>query len=207
MAVSVIMPALEMSQDNGKVIAWLKREGDEVRKGEMLLEIETDKAVVEIEAAGDGILAGISAHAGDVVPVGRTIAWIVAAGETPPASAAAAPPARLSDTPAIPAAAVVGDAPAGSLRVSPKARRLAKEHGVDLSRVTGSGAGGEILADDILRAANDVRLKPDATTAAAPLTTVGRITAERTMRSWTTIPHFFVVREIDASALIRAREE
>ena len=84
MAVSVVMPALEMAQETGKLVSWLKREGDQVRKGEMLLEIETDKAVVEIEALGDGILAGITAKEGDVIPVGQTIAWLVQAGEAPP---------------------------------------------------------------------------------------------------------------------------
>jgi len=87
MAVSVVMPALEMAQDTGKLVSWLKQEGEPVRKGEMLLEVETDKAVVEVEAAGDGILAGVTAKPGDVVQVGRTIAWLVQPGETPPTTA------------------------------------------------------------------------------------------------------------------------
>ena len=72
MAVSVVMPALEMAQETGKLVAWLKWEGESVSKGEMLLEIETDKAVVEIEAQSDGILAGVIAQVGDVIPVGQT---------------------------------------------------------------------------------------------------------------------------------------
>src|SRR4029434_111008 len=87
MAVSVVMPALEMAQETGKLVSWLKEEGDPVRKGEILLEVETDKAVVEVEAAGDGIVAGVTAKPGDVVQVGRTIAWLVQPGETPPATA------------------------------------------------------------------------------------------------------------------------
>ena len=78
------MPALEMAQETGKLIAWRKKEGDRVTKGEPLLEIETDKAVVEVEAPADGILAGIKASAGDDIPVGQTIAWIVAPGEAVP---------------------------------------------------------------------------------------------------------------------------
>ena len=74
MAISVVMPALEMAQETGKLISWLKKEGDSVAKGEMLLEIETDKAVMEIESPGDGILAAISAQPGAEVPVGQTIA-------------------------------------------------------------------------------------------------------------------------------------
>jgi pyruvate dehydrogenase E2 component (dihydrolipoamide acetyltransferase) len=224
MAVSVVMPALEMAQETGKLVAWLKKEGEPIRKGEMLLEVETDKAVVEVEAASDGILAGITAQPGDVVPVGHTIAWLVAPGESvPSARPSSTPTARRSDAPAAVAAPMVtnaGAAPAQP-RISPKARRLAQEHGVDVTRVKGSGPGGEILADDILNAAREVRLKPDTTTAGEPhgaepyvasgfsrtepLTTVGRLMAERTTQSWTTVPHFFVTREIDAGALNEAR--
>src|SRR5271166_2588213 len=85
MAISVVMPALEMAQETGKLIAWLKKEGEPVVKGEPLLEIETDKAVMEIESPGDGVLAGIKVQAGTEVPVGRTIAWIVRPGEAAPA--------------------------------------------------------------------------------------------------------------------------
>src|SRR5678815_1264297 len=86
MAVSVVMPALEMAQETGKLVSWLKQEGEHVRKGEMLLEVETDKAVMEIEAAADGILAGVTAKPGDVVHVGHTIAWLVQPGESLPAT-------------------------------------------------------------------------------------------------------------------------
>ena len=89
MAVSVVMPALEMAQETGKIISWLKKEGDTIAKGEPIAEIETDKVVLELEATGDGVLAGVRAAAGDVVPVGQTIAWIVAPGEQPPVEAAA----------------------------------------------------------------------------------------------------------------------
>src|ERR1035438_7502838 len=101
MAISVVMPALEMAQETGKLLAWRKKEGDSVTKGEPLLEIETDKAVVEIESPAGGILAGVKSHEGAVVPVGETIAWIVAPGEQPPApSAIATPTARTKQAPA-----------------------------------------------------------------------------------------------------------
>ena len=97
MAISVVMPALEMAQETGKLLAWRKKEGERVSKGEPLLEIETDKAVVEIESPGDGVLAGITANVGAVIPVGETIAWLVAPGEKPPLkSAAVVPAARAS---------------------------------------------------------------------------------------------------------------
>ena len=92
MAISVVMPALEMAQETGKLLAWRKKEGERVSKGEPLLEIETDKAVVEIEAPGDGVLAGVTAGVGAVVPVGETIAWIVGPGEVAPAKTATVAP-------------------------------------------------------------------------------------------------------------------
>src|SRR6202140_984278 len=132
MAFSVVMPALEMAQETGKLLAWRKQEGDRVSKGEPLLEIETDKAVVEIEAPADGILAGIKASAGADIPVGQTIAWIVAPGEAPPVeSEAPAPAARAGSRakteqpqsappPAGPAV------PASGARMSPQAYPLGK---------------------------------------------------------------------------------
>src|ERR1700758_1844190 len=146
MAHSIVMPALEMAQETGKLLAWRKKEGEAIAKGEPLLDVETDKAVVEIEAPADGILAGVKAHAGAVIPVGQTIGWIVAPGETPPVDESAATsgrrmdaaPAAASAAASAVAAAPAATAPAANLRVSPKARRLAKEHGIDLSLVRGT---------------------------------------------------------------------
>jgi pyruvate dehydrogenase E2 component (dihydrolipoamide acetyltransferase) len=218
MAISVVMPALEMAQETGKLLSWRKKEGESVKKGEPLLEIETDKAVVEIEAAADGVLAGVKAHEGAVVPVGQTIAWLVQPGETPPADTGPAQTGRRTDS-APAAQAVVAPAAAssgGSARISPKARRLAKEHGVDIGTVSGTGPGGEILASDIMaRAQSGGAAAARSTTAAAPpssdvpetLSAIGRLMAERTTQSWTSVPHFFVTREIDARALVALRDK
>jgi len=217
MAFSVVMPALEMAQETGKLIAWRKKEGDSVSKGEPLLEIETDKAVVEVEAPADGVLAGIKASEGAEIPVGQTIAWIVAPGEQPPSdstSSTAAPAGRgvshtRSEQPHVAPPEPSAPAPASSAKISPKARRLAKELGVDVAAVHGSGPGGEILASDVQAAASS----PAGTTAAEKQSgkievpsSLGRIMAERTTQSWTTVPHFFVSREIDATALNEYRE-
>src|SRR2546425_3231418 len=133
MATSVVMPALEMAQETGKIVSWLKKEGETVSKGEVLLEVETDKAVVEVEATADGVLAGVKSHEGDVVPVGQTIAWLVARGEQPPADspATAAPAARATSTPSstgtsgrsASAPIAAGEGPR-TPQISPKARRL-----------------------------------------------------------------------------------
>ena len=105
MAVSVVMPALEMAQETGKLVSWKKKEGEQVKKGEILLEVETDKAVVEIEAGGDGILSGVTAKEGDVVPVGQTIGWLLKPGEAIPASAGPGPATSGRKMEAAPAAA------------------------------------------------------------------------------------------------------
>ena len=233
MAVSVVMPALEMAQETGKLVSWKKREGEAVKKGEILLEVETDKAVVEIEAGGDGVLGGVTAKEGDVVPVGQTIGWLLKNGEAIPASAGpgsgtsgrkmdAAPAAAAAPPPAPVAPASVAGA-----RISPKARRLAREQGVDIGRVSGSGRNGEILADDILKASafaahaapSAATARPTAPPPAAPsgpaiaassdtgaVSSIGKIMAERTTQSWTTVPHFFLMRDVDATGLNGARE-
>ena len=216
------MPALEMAQETGKLLAWRKREGDSIAKGEPLLDIETDKAVVEIESPADGFLAGVKAQAGDVIPVGQTIGWIVSEGEEAPAEESSAASGRRMDAKAAaPAAAAEAAAPSASggsganARISPKARRLAREHGVDVSRLRGSGGEGEILAEDILAfvasrgtqaAAGLAAEKPQAE-ARATQGQVARLMAERTTQSWTSAPHFFVTREVEAGALISAREK
>jgi pyruvate dehydrogenase E2 component (dihydrolipoamide acetyltransferase) len=207
-----------MAQETGKLIAWRKKEGDRVSKGEPLLEIETDKAVVEVEAPADGVLAGIRASEGAEIPVGQTIAWIVAPGEQPPAdTASVAPAARATSQPkSEPSHAgptpVASPAAAASARISPKARRLAKELGVDVAAIRGSGPGGEILASDVQAAAATPAsaaphsIPKDSGTVEVP-TSLGRIMAERTTQSWTTVPHFFVTRDVDATALNQYREQ
>lgn len=210
MAFSVVMPALEMAQETGKLIAWRKQEGDRVTKGEPLLEIETDKAVVEVEAPADGILAGIKAAAGADIPVGQTIAWIVAPGEAPPAeSGPTAPAARAglhakaepSLVGATPASAPAPASPGAGIKISPKARRLAKELGMDLTTVRASGPGGEILASDVQAAAETAVAGEKKSGSIEVPSSLGRIMAERTTQSWTTVPHFFVSREVEATGL------
>ncbi len=215
MAHNIVMPALEMAQENGKLLSWRKKEGESVTKGEPLLEIETDKAVVEIESPGDGILAGVKAHEGDVIPVGQTIAWIVLPGEKPPAETQPSATGRRMETkvssapPAAAAKTSSGPAIASAVRISPKARRLAREHGIDLSRVRGTGSEGEILAEDVQAL---VASPGSAKEAPAPgtlevMSSIARLMAERTTQSWTSVPHFFVVRDADAGALVEAREK
>ena len=231
MPTNVIMPALELAQETGKVVKWLKAPGDRVIKGESIVEIETDKVTVEIEAPAAGVLRDVTAKAGDVVPVGQTIALIFAPGEaavpSPPAAAAAVKTSLLARKIAeqhgvdlsqvrtasgkIEKADVLAyvesqaqvmsqKADGGAARLiaaSPKARRLASERGVDITMLRGSGPGGAVLAADVA-----VAERP----AAAGISTVWRIMAERMTASWTTAPHFYLVREVNVSRLVSWRE-
>jgi len=211
MAISVVMPALEMAQETGKLLAWRKKEGEPVAKGEPLLEIETDKAVVEVEAPGDGVLAGVTAKVGDEIPVGQTIAWLLKPGEQPPtARGTTAPSARATTAPAVAAGAApafaeqLGTAP----QISPKARRLAGELDVDFTAIHGTGPDGVITAEDVQAFAN-ARAKPSDTfgkPAGELLSPVARLMAERTTQSWTQVPHFFVTREVECTGLRQAHK-
>ncbi len=259
MPATVIMPALELAQETGKVLRWLKSPGDTVRKGEPLVEIETDKVITEIEAPAAGILGNVTAGAGDVVPVGQPIALIFAAGEAgstgptpaaPPAARAVSAGAVASAPPAVSAAAgavkasplarkiaeqhgvdlaqvktasgriekadvlalvesqkasLVVDGTAARLpAASPKARRLATERGLDIRALHGSGPGGAVLAGDV---AAEVSVAPSAPRTEAPgVGTVWRIMAERMTASWTTAPHFYLVREVNVSRLVSWRD-
>jgi pyruvate dehydrogenase E2 component (dihydrolipoamide acetyltransferase) len=212
MAISVVMPALEMAQETGKLISWLKKEGESVAKGEPLLEVETDKAVMEIESPASGVLAGIKVQAGTEVPVGQTIAWIVSSGEAPPTDEIASVSGRKS-TAAAPTSILAASQPAASAqtsaqsaKISPKARRLASERGVNLADVRGSGPGGEILASDIIAAAQSKATAPSSASASSD-SPIARLMAERTTQSWTTVPHFFVTRDVDAGAVNEARQK
>jgi len=192
MAIEVVMPALGLAQETGRLVRWLRREGDRVVSGEPLMEVETDKAVVEIEAPGSGVLSGVRVREGEEVPVGTVIAYLLAPAARP-LTDSLEPPARR------PAA-------------SPKARRLAAERGLDLSRIIGSGPGGAVVEADVLGltpAAAPAGVGPAATPAppAPPLTAGPRwqAMAETTARSWQRVPHFFLFRDVDASQLAVAR--
>ncbi len=230
MATDVILPALGMAQDTGKIVRWIKSEGDLVKQGEPIVEIETDKVTVELESPAAGTLARISGAAGTDVPVGQVIAVILAAGESATTSAAAvlAPVAEAAmangHAPVAETAAAVanGHAPVAETAAavtlprgphtrlaSPKAKRIAAEHGMDVAAIAGSGPHGEVLAADVLTAvATGSRTVPVTATRAPAVSETGistawRIMAERTTQSWTTVPHFFLLREVDATAFMQ----
>lgn len=172
MAHEVIMPALGMAQDTGLIVSWLKAPGDAVKSGDPLFEVETDKSVMEVEAPADGFLSGVTAAAGEDVPVGNVIAQIVASVDEVETVAPASAPREETPAPSPVAEAStseprpepVAQAPApeppraapmvstGRVLASPKARRLADEKGIDLGALRSEGVAEPILAGDLASA-------------------------------------------------------
>ncbi len=207
------MPALGMAQESGRIVRWLKDSGDSVRQGEPLLQIETDKSVVELEAPADGLLRIVLDATDEAVPIGDIIGWIGAQAEEAPQAAHGArgdgvpaspgleSPENLGAEPMPPAEELRAPAPGRPDRVpmSPKARRLARENGVDIAAL--AAGDGPLHAQDVARVAS---------TATAPASDVGHLQrwngigeamATRTAMSWRQAPHFYLMRDIDATAL------
>jgi pyruvate dehydrogenase E2 component (dihydrolipoamide acetyltransferase) len=163
MATEVILPRVDMDMAAGRVSRWYVEEGEAVEQGQPLFEIETDKAAMEIEAPASGVLRAVSAAPGVAVPVGATIAWIAAPGEAiAPAAEPAAAAVPEGDAAPAPEPASAPEATEASTtpRATPLARRLARERGIDLAALNGSGPRGRIVAKDV----------PDAARPAAPVT-------------------------------------
>ena len=235
MATNVVMPQMGYDMREGTVVRWHKREGEAVNRGEVIADIETDKATVEFEAYTAGVLGRIVAAEGIAVPVGELIAIITEPGEAvpdagaAPAAAAASPPApapSASPAPAVSApAAPAGSADDGRVRASPIARRLARERGIDLALIAGSGPNGRIVEQDVLdyqppapapAAAPPpvpTAVDPAPTPMAAPsdsrieLSRMRQTIARVTTDSKTTAPHFYVTAEVDMGKAMTLRRE
>ncbi len=231
MATNVVMPQMGYDMREGTVVRWYKQEGETVDRGEVIADIETDKATVEFEAYTGGVLGRIVAEAGVAVPVGELIAIITEPGESVPEVAAPAPgPAQAAPAapPPAPAAAEpeppAAPAPAsdGGVRASPIARRLARERGIDLSLVTGTGPNGRITERDVenyqapAAAAEPAPAPAPAVTAepvAAPadsrveLSRMRQTIARVTSDSKSTAPHFYVTAEIDMGQAMALRRD
>lgn len=197
MATEVIMPKLGMTMEKGTIVRWLREEGEQVEKGEPILEIETDKVVMEVEAPASGTLAGISAGPDEVVPVTEVIAYILEPGEKleevakPPVKEAAPPPKKR-------------------IAVTPRARRLAREHEVDLAQVQGSGPGGRIVEADVRafiekREAAKPPMEALKVKERVPLRGRRKTIAERMQESAREAPHIALTMEVDMSEAERAR--
>ncbi len=178
MAVEVIMPKVDMVMETGTLVEWLKTPGEPVNKGDPLFIITSDKAAIEIESPASGLLAGVKASPGDVIPVSEVIAYILAPGEALPAKSAAKPAAALEPA-AAPALATAGPAPipAGGVRATPLARGLARELKVDLAQISGRGPRGRIHKADVL-AYQESRQERECQEPAAPVQRIPSISAD-----------------------------
>ena len=237
MATNILMPALSPTMTEGNLARWLKQEGDRIKAGDVIAEIETDKATMEVEAVDEGILGRILVPAGTQgVKVNDVIAVLVEAGEAVPVAGAApkaAPAPAAAPAPvAAPVAAAPVAAPASGDRVfaSPLARRMAAQAGVDISKIAGSGPNGRIVKADVdaalsrgpapapvaapsaapAPAAAPRPAAPVAITAphtAVPNSSMRKVIARRLAESKATIPHFYVSTDVEIDALLKIRAD
>ena len=226
------MEALSPTMEEGRVVKWHKREGEPVRTGETLAEVETDKAVMDLVARADGVLRQVAAAEGQTVPVGSVVAVIAAPGETVASSmptSTPVPAAKGEETRAPAPPAAVADAT--RVKASPLARRIAKESGVDLKLVTGTGPGGRVTKRDLETAGRmpQAEALPAATQPAVPrevplpaprspavsrdgaayedvpLTQIRKTIAKRLATSLGPIPHFFLTTDVEMERAADAR--
>lgn len=229
MADPIIMPKLGQMTEESKIVRWLKREGETVAKGDILLEIETDKAVMEVESFYDGTLLKILVEEGETVPVMATLAFVGKPGEAVEepvrriemARQPLAPTEPIPVNPGVPAAvrerarvsAPVREqaAPVVSerIRISPRAAGLAAASGLDVRRIRGSGPGGRIIERDVAAFSSPAVFSVPAPAALAesgePLSKMRRVIARRLTESYTTTPHFFATVKVDMSEVERVR--
>jgi pyruvate dehydrogenase E2 component (dihydrolipoamide acetyltransferase) len=233
MATKVFMEALSPTMEEGRLVKWNKKEGDAVKTGETLAEVETDKAVMELVARADGTLIKVATAEGATVPVGNVVAYIGTAGEkvdgagsgeqgvVPAEPKSAAAPEQPRTTPSAPVAA---PAPAGGsdrVKASPLARRIAQETGVDINSLAGSGPGGRVIRRDLETAGRSPaapRAVPLPTPPApmprksgapfddVPLTQIRKTIAKRLVTSLGPVPHFFLTTEVDMERAAEARD-
>ncbi len=231
MATTVVMEALSPTMEEGRLVKWSKKEGDQVKTGDTLAEVETDKAVMELVARADGALIKVVVQEGQTVPVGNVVAYIGAVGERVD-GASSSQPSAVSRQPAAPAPAqATAPAPApkppspepssaepGRVKASPLARKMAQESGIDLRSVTGSGPGGRVVKKDVEGGTRQVsvisrppadgrRLTADGSPFEdVPLTQIRKTIAKRLVTSIGPIPHFFLTTEVDMERAAEARE-
>ena len=210
MALAVILPKLDEAMRSGRIVKWLKKEGDRVKKGDILFELETEKVVFEVEAEKPGILSSIQAKRGDMVRVGATVAFILEPGEK-------APEVPAGKAKPEPASIAKGEAPVAvprgvEVKASPVAKRIAKEHNIDLSLVKGTGPDGRIVREDVLQAVEESKAaatppcQEDVEGEIVPLSSIRETIAKRMTESFK-VPHFYLTVEVDTRELGKTREK
>ena len=234
MTTTVIMPQLGESIAEGKIARWLKREGDLVARDESLVEVSTDKVNVEVPAPVSGTLAKILAPEGTVVPIKKEIAVIEEAGAAEKAPTAPAPGVKVPEAPAVhemvghPA---IHEPAVGTRHYSPLVRRLAEQHGVDLSQIEGTGLGGRVTREDVVAAVEKHTGRPAAAPTPKevpppraeeaarsappsagpdeeiiPLTGMRKLIADHMVRSKRTAAHVTTITDVDMTEVVKLRE-
>jgi len=220
MAVEVILPKIDEAMTEGKIIEWVKNEGDRVEKGTILFSLETEKVNWEVESPAAGIMSRHLAEAGDVVPVGRVVVYILQEGEMVPdikeeAETVEAPENKVSTSTlkrgAEPKKEAEISREVGLIKASPLAKKIARENKIDLSMVEGSGPGGRVKKDDILRfMEKQSDQMPEAAMESeeglVELTSMRKTIARRMTESFQQVPHFFLTAEADMFELISVRK-
>ena len=231
MATPLPMPKLGLTMEEGTILKWRKGEGEAVEKGEIILDIQTDKVEYEVESPGGGLILKTLAGEGAVVPCGTDIAVIGEAGEDisgfegepdkapekaepTVADAPATPPPAPAPAPAPAAPVPAQTAPAGRVFASPAARRVARELGIDYRVLTGSGPGGRIVQADVRAAAASglpaapaaAASGPAAVASSTPLAGMRKIIADRMLASWSQVPRITMQAEVDLTNLLAVRE-
>jgi pyruvate dehydrogenase E2 component (dihydrolipoamide acetyltransferase) len=206
MATKIIMPQAGQDITEGLVVRWLKREGESIRKGEVLCEVETEKAVFEVESPVDGVLLKIVAREGERVPIFSTIGIVGAPGEKAeldPLLAGAKKAGPGVDVAAIRKRLETGAQERDRAKASGRARKLASDQGIDVSQVQGSGPQGRVTEKDLLIHVEKRRMSgPALRGRVVPLTGIRQTIARRMSRSKQTIPHFYVTVSVDMGAAL-----
>jgi pyruvate dehydrogenase E2 component (dihydrolipoamide acetyltransferase) len=226
MAIELKVPNLGMDMEEADIVRWLVQEGDEVEKGDPVLEIDTDKTSYEVEAPAGGVIRNLRGEEGETIPVGAKLAYIAAPGEEVPDPAKPSE-ARNGSGPREgklpkedPAPRVAENKPEAlhsengrRVRASPAARRAAAERDLPIQNVSGSGPHGRIYLSDVLETDSGLRTpEPEVAEDAGyatpvpalrePLSRIRRIGAERTARSFSEVPHFYLTRDLEADRLL-----
>lgn len=233
MAVELKVPSLGMDMEEANIIRWLVEEGDEVQKGDVVLEIDTDKTSFEIEAPANGAIRNLRGEEGETVPVGATLAYVTAPGEEMPKPAAEEQGIEAAGNPETveygrPSGQEIRQVPEGAdspgsengrrvVRASPAARRAAAERDLPVESIPGSGPDGRLYLSDVLKV-DGVSCLPEMEQPLAeqspsepsrrrePLSRVRLIGGERTAWSFAEVPHFYLTRDLEVDRLLELKE-
>ncbi|MEQ1821658.1 MAG: dihydrolipoamide acetyltransferase family protein [Fimbriimonadaceae bacterium] len=211
----VIMPKMGDGMEEGTLLEWLKKDGDTVKSGEIIGTIQTDKATLELEAPGSGVLTGFLLTGGETVPVGKAIAAILKAGDKLPADWGSGAAKPASEAPVVATAVSTPSVAAETastdrVKASPLAKKIAREKGINLATVTGSGPNGRIVERDLQNAKASAPAAAPVIAAKAedklvPLNRLRQITAQRTLQSKQQVPHFYVTVAVDVERMLDIR--